>query len=132
RHNRNYWEFGDYLGIGAGAHGKLGGAGGIRRRARHKHPKTYLQHAGTGAAVQEDREVPAAELPFEFLMNALRLNEGFAPSLYAQRTGLAWDADAPAVRAAVQRGLLEIDARRVRPSALGRRYLNGLLRLFLE
>lgn len=132
RHNRNYWTFGDYLGIGAGAHGKRSGASGIVRRARHKHPKIYLQHAGSTAAVQEKRALPAADLPFEFLMNALRLNEGFAPALYAERTGLIWDAGAPAVQLAVQRGLLEAGTTRVRPTELGRRHLNGLLQLFLE
>lgn len=133
RHNRNYWEFGDYLGIGAGAHGKRTLTDGhILRRARHKHPKTYLQHAGTAQALQEDRQVPAADLPFEFLMNALRLNDGFAPALYEQRTGLRWDGRAAAVSTAMQRGLIEAGSDRVRPTPLGRTHLNGLLRLFLE
>ncbi len=138
RHNHNYWTFGDYLGIGAGAHGKHSDAEAtdtpfaIRRRARHKHPRSYQQHAGSVAALQEQTWVPAAERPFEFMMNALRLNEGFAPALYAERTGLPWRDDAPAVRIALQRGLLEVTAQRVRPTALGRRYLNGMLQLFLE
>lgn len=133
RHNRNYWEFGDYLGIGAGAHGKYTGPDGrIARRARHKHPKTYLQHAGTAVAVQEDRQVPDADLPFEFMMNALRLDDGFAPAHYEQRTGLRWDGQAAAVRTAMQRGLLEAGSDRVRPTPLGRTHLNALLRLFLE
>ncbi len=134
RHNRNYWEFGDYLGIGAGAHGKSTAAApfAIRRRARHKHPRHYQQHAGSAAALQTQQSVPAAERPFEFMMNALRLNEGFAPALYASRTGLVWDPQTPAVQGAQQRGLLEADGQTVRPTALGRRYLNGLLQLFLD
>jgi putative oxygen-independent coproporphyrinogen III oxidase len=134
RHNRNYWEFGDYLGIGAGAHGKRTEATpfDIHRRARHKHPRQYQQHAGTAAALQTRQSVPADERPFEFMMNALRLNDGFAPDLYRTRTGLPWDAQSPALGAAQQRGLLEIDAARVRATGLGQRYLNSLLQLFLE
>jgi putative oxygen-independent coproporphyrinogen III oxidase len=134
RHNRNYWEYGDYLGIGAGAHGKHTAAEPfeIRRRARHKHPRSYQQHAGTAAAIQEQQAVTPDERPFEFMMNALRLNDGFAPALYAAHTGLTWDAQVPAVQRAQQRGLLDVDRQAVRPTALGRRYLNGLLQLFLE
>lgn len=133
RHNRNYWEYGDYLGIGAGAHGKRTSPApfAITRRARHKHPRSYQQHAGTASALQEEVTVPATERPFEFMMNALRLNEGFAPALYGMRTGLIWDAQSPALRLAQQRDLLEISADRVRATSLGQRYLNGLLTLFL-
>ena len=130
RHNLNYWQFGDYLGIGAGAHGKRSDDRGVRRRARHKHPRTYLEHAGTAAAIQEDRAVGAAELPFEFLMNALRLNDGFAIADYRARTGLDWSQLAPA-RTARERGLLAEHDGRVRPTELGHRHLNGLLTLFL-
>ncbi|MFT4045723.1 MAG: radical SAM family heme chaperone HemW [Solimonas sp.] len=144
RHNLNYWQFGDYLGIGAGAHGKRTSAGGIgagahgkrsradgvRRRARHKHPRIYLERAGTAQAVQEDRVIAPAELPLEFLMNALRLNDGFAIADYAARTGLDWTRLA-AAKTAAERGLLEERDGRVRPSELGHRHLNGLLGLFL-
>ena len=136
RHNRNYWEFGDYLGIGAGAHGKrtlrADAAARITRRARHKHPKIYLQHAGTTQAVQQEQEIAASELPFEFLMNALRLREGFAIADFAARTGLRWDEHIAGLTAARQRGLLEEGGGRVRCSELGWRHLNGLLSLFLE
>jgi putative oxygen-independent coproporphyrinogen III oxidase len=134
RHNRNYWEFGDYLGIGAGAHGKRTAAAPfeILRRARHKHPRSYQQHAGTAAAIQAQQSVPAAERPFEFMMNALRLNDGFAPALYGARTGLSWNALGPLLRRAQQQELLEVGADRVRATALGQRYLNGLMQLFLE
>ena len=136
RHNRNYWEFGDYLGIGAGAHGKRSGAGGIVRRARHKHPRAYLEGAGGAAAVQEDERVAAAELPFEFAMNALRLNEGFALAAFERRTGLAAGVlDAP-LNQARQKGLIiedggEAGEGQVRASAFGRSHLNALLREFL-
>jgi oxygen-independent coproporphyrinogen-3 oxidase len=131
RHNRGYWEFGDYIGIGAGAHGKRSGTGGILRRARHKHPRTYLEGAGTAAAIQEEKAVPAAELPFEFAMNALRLNEGFAVEAFERRTGLPAAALEPALSAARRKGLIEEEGGRVRASAFGRAHLNALLREFL-
>ena len=131
RHNRNYWEFGDYIGIGAGAHGKRSTGGAILRRARHKHPRTYLQAAGTAAALQEEKAIPAAELPFEYAMNALRLNEGFALAEFECRSGLAADALAPALQRARHKGLIEEGDGRVRASALGRAHLNALLREFL-
>ncbi|MBL6750776.1 MAG: oxygen-independent coproporphyrinogen III oxidase-like protein [Nevskia sp.] len=131
RHNRNYWTFGDYLGIGAGAHGKRSGGASIVRRARHKHPRTYLAQAGSAAALQEETTVAPAELPFEYAMNALRLNEGFDPADFAARTGLAPGALEPALARARRRGLLEEAGGRVRASALGRAHLNALLREFL-
>jgi oxygen-independent coproporphyrinogen-3 oxidase len=136
RHNRNYWEFGDYLGIGAGAHGKRSAAAGIVRRARHKHPRTYLDGAGGAAAIQEEKTVPAAELPFEFAMNALRLNEGFEPILFERRSGLAARVLDAVLNKAREKGLIEEDggtagAGRVRASAFGRAHLNALLREFL-
>lgn len=131
RHNRNYWEFGDYIGIGAGAHGKRSAAGGISRRARHKHPRTYLQAAGGGGALQEEKAIAAAELPFEYAMNALRLNEGFALAEFEHRSGLAAAVLAPVLERARARGLIEEQGGRVRASALGRAHLNALLREFL-
>ncbi len=130
QHNLNYWRFGDYLGIGAGAHGKRTDAAGVRRRARHKHPRTYLQHAGGAQAVQDDRVIAATELPLEFLMNALRLNDGFAIADYERRTALSW-AQLPAAATARARGLIEEGGGRVWPTELGLRHLNGLLGLFL-
>jgi len=131
RHNRNYWEFGDYLGIGAGAHGKRSGADGIVRRARHKHPRTYLEAAGAAAAVQEERTVAVAELPFEFAMNALRLNQGFGLEQFERRTGLAAAVLDAALNQARQKGLIEEGEGWVRASAFGRAHLNALLREFL-
>jgi putative oxygen-independent coproporphyrinogen III oxidase len=131
RHNLNYWQFGDYLGIGAGAHGKRTRDGVIERRARHRHPRTFVERAGTAGAVQERKAVPAADLPFEFAMNALRLNEGFRVPEFEQRTGLPGARLEPALAQAVARGWLEREADRVRPSARGRALLNPLTGLFL-
>jgi putative oxygen-independent coproporphyrinogen III oxidase len=132
RHNRNYWEFGDYLGIGAGAHGKLTGADGrVWRTAKQRHPRTYQDTAGTPAGLQRNEPVPARDLPLEFLMNALRLNEGFALADYLARTGLALDSLQPALDRALARGLVEQRGGRLLASALGRRHLDGLLALFL-
>ena len=131
RHNLNYWEFGDYLGIGAGAHAKRTAAGVVRRRARIKHPRAFLEAAGTAAALQEDRTIAPAELPFEFAMNALRLNEGFALPQFEQRTGLPAAALAAPLDAAAGRGLLERAGPQVRASARGRSFLNPLVELFL-
>ncbi|MBK6980170.1 MAG: oxygen-independent coproporphyrinogen III oxidase-like protein [Betaproteobacteria bacterium] len=131
RHNLNYWRFGDYLGVGAGAHGKLSFADRVVRETRHRQPRAYQEGALAGDAIQDSHEVPAAELPFEFLMNALRLSEGFAVPLFAERTGLSLaTVEAPLARAEAA-GLIERDAFAVRPTPLGRRFLNDLLGLFL-
>jgi len=131
RHNLNYWEFGDYFGIGAGAHGKRTRAGTITRRARHKHPRTYLEAAGTPAAVQEHKAITAPDLPFEYAMNALRLNEGFRLPEFERRTGLSGSRLDPALAQAAGRGLVEREGDAVRPSARGRALLNQLTALFL-
>jgi putative oxygen-independent coproporphyrinogen III oxidase len=132
RHNLNYWTFGDYLGIGAGAHAKRTQGGTLMRLARHKHPRTYQEGAGSGKAVTEQRQIPAQELPFEYVMNALRLNHGFAIADYECRTGLLWEGCARTVSTAVRQGLLETAEGQVRASALGQRHLNSLLTLFLD
>jgi putative oxygen-independent coproporphyrinogen III oxidase len=131
RHNLNYWEFGDYLGIGAGAHGKVTGAAGIVRRARQKHPRQFLESAGAAAALQEARVVAPEELPFEYVMNALRLNDGFRFADCARRTGLSAAALDAALREADRKGLVVRDAESVRASDRGRAFLNPLINLFL-
>ena len=131
RHNLNYWRFGDYLGIGAGAHSKLSFPDRVTRTARAKQPKEYMQRAAEGRPVQECHELARADLAFEFMMNALRLAEGFSPNLFVERTGVAIATVERALRAAEARGLIERDPLRIRPSALGRRFLNDLLQLFL-
>ena len=133
RHNLNYWEFGDYLGIGAGAHGKLSdpAAGQIQRLWKVKHPRDYLARAGTPAGVGGDAPVREAELPLEFLMNALRLVEGVPAALFGERTGLPLAALEPGWSQARARGLLENDPERLQASELGLRFLNDLLQAFI-
>ena len=132
RHNLNYWQFGDYLGIGAGAHGKLSSATRIWREARERHPSAYLDGIARGEAIAETREVGVRELPFEFMMNALRLTEGFATPLFAERTGLALETIEPQLIAARERGLIEADRAHIRPTVAGQRFLNDLLQMFME
>jgi putative oxygen-independent coproporphyrinogen III oxidase len=131
RHNLNYWTFGDYLGIGAGAHSKLSFPGRVERTMRIKHPERYMAGAERGAVVQERHEVAVAEIGFEFMMNALRLNEGFAVRLFEERAGVPLTAVLERLEAAERRGLIERDHARVRPTPLGRRFLNDLLQSFL-
>ncbi len=127
-HNLNYWRFGDYLGIGAGAHGKASVAGQVLRSAREREPRRYLAAAAQAPAHDA---VAAAQLPFEFMLNALRLVEGFEPALYESRTGLPWAALEP-LRARLRgRGLLLEDAAGCRPSPLGRRFMNDVVGAFL-
>lgn len=131
RHNLNYWNFGDYLGIGAGAHGKMSFADRIVRTVKHKHPETYMQRAVMGEAAQETRDVTTAELPFEFMLNALRLSSGFPLTQFAERTGLGLESILHALNQAEARGLIDRDHRVVRPTEKGRLFLNDLLELFL-
>ncbi|MDH4458480.1 MAG: radical SAM family heme chaperone HemW [Nevskia sp.] len=131
RHNRNYWQFGDYLGIGAGAHGKRTFGDRIERRARHKLPRIYQVGAGAAAAVQDQRALDAAELPFEFVMNALRLNEGFTSALFESRTGIPMAAVAARLAALTAKGLIEHVDGHHRPTSLGRAHLNTLVAEFL-
>jgi oxygen-independent coproporphyrinogen-3 oxidase len=127
KHNLNYWTFGDYLGIGAGAHGKLSFADRVTRHERIKQPREYLAASGDAA----ERVIEAKELPFEFMLNALRLIDGFPVELFAARSGLPLFAAEPGLRAAEEKGLLERSPQAIRPTARGRRFLNDLLGLFL-
>ena len=131
RHNLNYWRFGDYLGIGAGAHGKLTRHDGIVRLAKTRQPKRYMETAGTDAAIDEQRTLTPDDAVFEFMLNALRLHEGFEPALFTARTGLSLAAAEPALTRAQGQGLVERDVHRIRPTAHGRRYLNDTIALFL-
>lgn len=132
RHNLNYWQFGDYLGLGAGAHGKLTAPSGIFRQTRWRQPETYIQQALKGNALETETPVPAAELPFEFLMNALRLVEGFAPSFFTARTGCHLSAIRPQLEQVQADGLLLLSSERIIPTRPGRRFLNQLLTRFLS
>ena len=131
RHNLNYWQFGDYLGIGAGAHGKLSYPHRVVRQVRWREPNTYLERSMAGQAMSNDDEVPRSQLPFEFMLNALRLREGFAMADFTARTGLAITAIAKPLAEAEARGLLERDFSRVWPSARGFDFLSDLQALFL-
>jgi putative oxygen-independent coproporphyrinogen III oxidase len=131
RHNLNYWKFGDYLGVGAGAHSKLSFPDKIIRQARYKQPQAYMQQVMLGAPVQTENTVTREELSFEFMMNALRLNEGFDPALYSERTSLSLIAIQRELADAERRGLLARDIQRIAPTQLGQRFLNDLLEIFL-
>jgi oxygen-independent coproporphyrinogen-3 oxidase len=131
RHNLNYWTFGDYLGIGAGAHSKLSFADRILRQMRVKHPRDYLEKMAAGVPVQQEQRLAAEELPFEFMMNALRLIDGFELRLFAERTGVPVHALCKPLETAERSGLIERDHVRVRPTLRGQRFLNDLLQIFL-
>jgi len=132
RHNLNYWQFGDYLGIGAGAHGKLSFPQRVLRQSRFRQPDSYMEHAARGLFAAESGEVARADLPFEFMLNALRLNDGFAPALFTDRTGMPISAiEAPLMRGEAL-GLVERTLDRVRPTLRGRRFLSDLQALFLN
>ena len=127
RHNLNYWEFGDYAGIGAGAHGKLSFADRVTRHERVKQPREYLGATGDAG----ERLIVPRELPFEFMLNALRLVDGFPPDLFASRCGLPLSVIEAQLEAAEARRLIERTALRIRPTDLGRAFLNDLVGLFL-
>jgi putative oxygen-independent coproporphyrinogen III oxidase len=131
RHNLNYWEFGDYLGIGAGAHSKLSFPHRIIRQTRFKQPQGYLQHVSSGRSIHEEFEIPRGELGFEFMLNALRLNDGFNVNLFAERTGLALNAIEKELNLAEAKGLLYRDHQTIKPTELGRSFLNDLQQIFL-
>ena len=132
-HNLNYWRFGDYLGIGAGAHGKLtlGAEQAILRRWKLRHPSAWLAAAGSAAATGGDERIAPAQRPFEFMLNALRLVEGFALQDFQARCGLPVAAIEAPLAQAVDRGWLRLDGARVMPTALGRRFGNDVIALFL-
>lgn len=131
QHNLVYWRHGDYLGIGAGAHGKLSTESGLRRRWKLRHPRLWLDAVGTDAAVGGDDVLAPIDLPFDYAMNALRLHEGFTRAAFERATGLpATVLDGPLQRAK-ERELIDFDGEHIRASALGRRFLNDLLALFL-
>ncbi len=131
RHNLNYWQFGDYLAIGAGAHSKYTGIdGSIRRRTRQRTPSLFLKLAGSAAVLSEDRAIDRGQIAFEFMLNALRLRDGFPAQLFEQRTGLQL-ADQPGYRAALSRELLQRSGDQVHATDLGYRFLNDTVAGFL-
>lgn len=133
RHNLNYWQYGDYLGIGAGAHSKLTRAdeNRIQRRIKQKQPRDFIKQAGTAAGVISDEWVAESEVGFEFMLNALRLNAGVNTPLFMERTGVPLSRFQKALDAAEDKGLLDYTIQHLRPTDLGRQYLNSLIELFL-
>ena len=133
-HNLNYWQFGDYLGIGAGAHGKLSdtASGQVHRRWKTRHPRAYLEGNGGPARIGGDNVVGAAELPFEYMLNALRLVDGVPMAAFAERTGLLPERIAAALATARQRNWLHDDPQRLHTTALGQRFLNDVIGIFLD
>ena len=132
RHNLNYWQFGDYLGIGAGAHSKLSFAHRVVRQVRFRDPQRYMDQALAGSAVTQSDEVARTDLPFEYMLNALRLRNGFSLRDFTERTGLAITAIEAALQTAEQRGLIERDSARVRPTVRGFDFLSDLQEIFLS
>ena len=130
-HNVNYWQFGDYLGIGAGAHGKLSFPNRVVRQVRYREPRLYMDHALAGDAIAQDEDVARADLPFEFMLNALRLREGFALQDFVARTGLPLSTIAQPLAEAQAKGLIERDFARVKPTERGFDFLSDLQALFL-
>jgi len=133
KHNLNYWRFGDYVGIGAGAHGKISYPGKITRQVRERHPETYMQAMETkGNALIESREIASKDLPFEFMLNTLRLTDGVDTNTFSERTGLPLSVISKGLEAASKKGLLDENPSKLRATTLGLRYLNDLQEIFLE
>jgi oxygen-independent coproporphyrinogen-3 oxidase len=131
RHNLNYWRFGDYIGIGAGAHGKISFPDRITREARYKQPNAFMEKAMLGNAVQDTSTIGPAELPFEFMLNALRLTAGFPVALFTERTVLPINTISRELDAAEEKGLITRDHLHITPTEKGRLFLNDLLEMFL-
>ncbi|MDP3654732.1 MAG: radical SAM family heme chaperone HemW [Rhodoferax sp.] len=131
-HNLNYWQFGDYLGIGAGAHSKLSFAHRVVRQVRLRDPRLYMERALAGNALAQAEEVGRADLPFEYMLNALRLRNGFGLRDFTERTGLAITAIEAALKEAERKGLIERDFARVRPTVRGFDFLSDLQAIFLS
>lgn len=131
KHNLNYWQFGDYLGIGAGAHSKISFPHRVLRQARYKQPASFIEAAKRGNPVQEEHEIARADMGFEFMLNALRLTDGFDPNLFGERTGMNIGSITKALNEAESKGLLYRDHKLIKPTELGQRFLNDLQEMFL-
>ena len=133
KHNLNYWRFGDYIGIGAGAHGKISFPDKITRQVRERHPETYMQSMETkGDALVESKEIPATDLPFEFMLNTLRLTDGVNTNTFTERTGLPLNVISKGLDEASKKGLLDSNPTLLKATDQGLRYLNNLQEIFLE
>lgn len=131
RHNTNYWQFGDYIGIGAGAHSKLSFHDKIIRQMRHKHPSEYMQKVPTNSQIQSTLNISAEELPFEFMMNALRLTNGFSTTLFNQTTGVQFNQIIAKILKAQQEGYISLEINHLKPTQKGSDFLNNLLEIFM-
>ena len=133
KHNLNYWRFGDYIGIGAGAHGKISYPGKITRQVRERHPETYMQTIETkGNALIESREIASKDLPFEFMLNSLRLTDGVDTHTFSERTGLPLSVISKGLETASKKGLLDENPSKLKATESGLRYLNNLQEIFLD
>jgi len=133
KHNLNYWRFGDYIGIGAGAHGKISLPDKVTRQVRERHPETYMQAMeNKGNALIESRDVSAKDLPFEFMLNTLRLTDGVQTKTFSERTGLPLHVISKGLEQASKKGLLDDNPTVLKATELGLRYLNNLQEMFLE
>lgn len=132
QHNLNYWQFGDYLGIGAGAHSKLSFHDKIIRQVRHKHPQKYMESVTQETHIAENRVITPEELPFEFMLNALRLRRGILTQLFVERTGLELNKILLQLNTGVERGLLNLKGGKIVPTKLGHDFLNDLLMIFMH
>jgi oxygen-independent coproporphyrinogen-3 oxidase len=133
KHNLNYWRFGDYIGIGAGAHGKISFPGKVTRQVRERHPDTYMSAMeGKGNALIESKEIEAKDLPFEFMLNTLRLTDGVDTNTFSERTGLPLSVISKSLAEASKKGLLDENPSKLKATALGLRYLNNLQEVFLD
>jgi putative oxygen-independent coproporphyrinogen III oxidase len=133
KHNLNYWRFGDYIGIGAGAHGKISFPNKITRQVRERHPETYMAAMESkGNALIESREIDPKDLPFEFMLNALRLSDGVDTNTFSERTGLPLSAISKGLDEACKKGLLDENPSKLKATSLGLRYLNNLQEIFLD
>ncbi|WP_105532791.1 radical SAM family heme chaperone HemW [Solimicrobium silvestre] len=132
RHNLNYWQFGDYLGIGAGAHSKLSFPHRVVREMRYKNPKAYMQAVSEGREIQESNEITRDDMAFEFMLNTLRLTDGFPVNLFAERTGLSLTTIEHSLHNAEKKGLIYRDHQQIRATELGMRFLNDLQQMFLK
>ena len=133
KHNLNYWRFGDYIGIGAGAHGKISFPDKVTRQVRERHPETYMQAMESkGNALIESRDVSAKDLPFEFMLNTLRLTNGVETKTFSERTGLPLHVISKGLEEASKKGLLDDNPTALKATDLGLRYLNNLQEMFLE
>ncbi|MCD6079025.1 MAG: YggW family oxidoreductase, partial [Ramlibacter sp.] len=130
-HNYNYWQFGDYLGIGAGAHSKISFPHRVVRQVRFREPRLYMDNAIRGEAIAQDEDVSRADLPFEFMLNALRLKDGFLLQDFVDRTGLPLSSIEQGLNDAEAKGLVERDFARVKPTERGFDFLSDLQSLFL-